>query len=224
MPRGSLLPEKVKAAVFDMDGLLIDSEPIWQDSEILIFGNHGLALQREDCMQTMGLRIDEVVSYWKERRPDALGNADDDTLVEEILTEVKDRIRRDGTPMPGALNAVRALSESMPVGLASSSFTSVIQTALKKLEIAHYFQVIHSAQEERKGKPAPDVYLSACKLLGVPPPDCLALEDSPGGVESALAAGMQVIAVPHPDHRNHPSIQKAHLILDSLESFGWPPA
>lgn len=210
----------VQAAVFDMDGLIIDSEPIWQTSEIAVFSSHGLQLTREDCMQTMGLRIDEVVEFWKSKQ--ALADVDSRELIEEILEKVIESIRSNGTAMPGAEKTIRALHTRMPIALASSSFPEVIEAALNRLELRSLFSVVHSAQKEKRGKPAPDVYITACRMLQKAPEHCLALEDSPGGVSSALNAGMQVIAVPHPDHRNHPDILKAHLILESLEDFSWP--
>lgn len=219
-----LNPALVQAAIFDMDGLLIDSEPIWQDSEILVFEKYGLSLSREDCMQTMGLRIDEVVGYWKERQRDTLTGIDNAHLVKEILQEVKTGILNHGQPMEGAKETVNFLYEIMPLALASSSYPEIIEATMQRLEWKHRFQFLHSAIHEKKGKPAPDVYLSACRILGISPAHCMALEDSPGGVRSALDAGMQVIAVPHPDHRDHPDIARAHLILPSLKDFRWPPA
>ncbi|MCB1169178.1 MAG: hexitol phosphatase HxpB [Leptospiraceae bacterium] len=212
-------PETVRAAVFDMDGLIIDSEPIWQNSEIKVFSSHGLQLTREDCMQTMGLRIDEVVEYWKSK--DAL-DTNSQTLIQEILDEVIEGIQTVGRAMPGAPETIRTLHAKMPIALASSSFPSVIEAALNRLQLRSLFSVVHSAQKEKRGKPAPDVYITACEMLRKKPEECMALEDSPGGVLSALGAGMQVVAVPHPDHRMHPDIRKAHLVLDSLKDFSWP--
>ncbi len=213
--------EPILGIVFDMDGLLIDSEPIWQDSEIQVFGGHGLKLSRSDCMQTMGLRIDEVVEYWKKRVPTFGPDMPNQRLVAEVLSEVKQRIESYGEPMPGAVELLNRLSGSIPLALASSSYPEIINAALKRLGVTNLFEVIHSAQMEKRGKPAPDVYLTACRILNLKTQNCLALEDSPGGVRSALAAGMTVIAVPDDSHKHHPDIQKAHLRLNSLWEFIW---
>lgn len=211
----------IEAVVFDMDGLLIDSEPIWQNSEMQIFGRYGLELSRSDCMQTMGLRIDEVVEYWKKNR-NFHPPVSDSQVVQEVLQEVKHQIQRGGQAMPGAVELVDRLS-GMPLAVASSSYPEIIEAALKRLEIHSLFQVIHSAQQEKLGKPAPDVYLTACQQLKLSPDQCLAIEDSPGGVKSALAAGMWVMAVPEESHLDHPEIQKAHLVLNSLEEASFGP-
>ncbi|MBI38654.1 MAG: 2-deoxyglucose-6-phosphatase [Leptospiraceae bacterium] len=219
MKSGSATP--ILGIVFDMDGLLIDSEPIWQQSEIEVFGQRGLELNVLDCMQTMGLRIDEVVRYWQDKVPDFKPAVSDEQLVKEVLSEVKQRILSEGKPMPGAVELVNRLYGTLPLAVASSSYQEIIQAALTRLGILDRFEVLHSAEREKRGKPAPDVYLSACESLSLEPQNCLAFEDSPGGVRSALAAGMAVIAVPEPEHENHPDIQKAHLKLKSLEDFEW---
>ncbi|MCB1306435.1 MAG: HAD-IA family hydrolase, partial [Leptospiraceae bacterium] len=168
----------IHAVLFDLDGLLIDSEPIWQESEIQVFGELGLFLDRKKCMQTMGLRLDEVVRYWRQQQPDWRCRESDDTIVARVLKEVKRRILESGEPMPGAISLVQRLQEKLPLGLASSSYMEIIECALQRMNLSDAFQVVHSAQHEERGKPAPDVYLSAAKSLNIAPNHCLVIEDS----------------------------------------------
>lgn len=179
-----------------MDGVLVDSEPLWQIAEIESFARVGVVLTNAECLQTIGLRIDEVVAYWRARKPWS-GESD---LAEVIVARVITLIGERAVAKPGVEKALAACERrGLRVALCSSSARRIIDAVLLRLGIAHRFAVIHSAEHERFGKPHPAVYESTARLLGVDPEECVAIEDSPNGVRSAVAAGMRCIAVPERD-------------------------
>ncbi len=205
----------LQAVVFDMDGVLIDSEPFWRESEIEVFGRNGLHLTEADCILTTGMRIGEVTRYWFERRP--WKGPGPEILAGEILRGVIRRVGERGTAMPGLPQAIRLFqSHGLRLALASSSALILIDAVIDRLHLRPLFEVICSAENELNGKPHPDVYLSAAGKLGLAPGLCLAIEDSIAGIQAAKAAGMKCIAVPLPELRHDPRYNKADLILDSL--------
>jgi sugar-phosphatase len=207
--------QSLQAVIFDMDGVLIDSEPFWRESEIEIFARHGLRLTEQECILTTGMRIQEVTRFWYERKPWKGGSTE--KLAADILHGVMARVRERGVPMPGMLDAVRLFqSRRLRLALASSSALSLIDAVIDRLEIRPHFEAICSAENEVRGKPHPDVYLTAARKLGLAPEKCLAIEDSIAGVTSAKAAGMKCIAIPLPELRRDPRYQPADSILDSL--------
>lgn len=202
----------LRAVVFDMDGVLVDSEPLWHRAEIAAFAEVGLSLTATDCLRTTGLRVDAVARYWFEhaRLPGA-----PEPVAEDIVRRVQDLLREEAEPKPGAVAAVRAAAAEYPVALASSSSDALIAAVLHRLGLADAFRVVRSAEHEPLGKPDPGVYLTAARLLGVAPTDCLAIEDSGTGIRSALAAGMRVLAVP--DVPVAPEVlARAHAVVPSL--------
>jgi mannitol-1-/sugar-/sorbitol-6-/2-deoxyglucose-6-phosphatase len=208
-----------RAAVFDMDGLLIDSEPFWWEAEQSVFAEVGVRLTDADCVQTMGLRVDEVVAYWAARRP--WQGVPPERVAGRIVQRVIEFVRSRGEEMAGASRAL-SLCEGLGLrlALASSSAPEIIQAVLDRLRFAGRFEVVRSAAHEARGKPHPDVYLSACAGLGVPPADCVAFEDSPNGVRAARAAGMHCIAVPAHDLPGADVIASlADVVLPSLEAL-----
>jgi HAD superfamily hydrolase (TIGR01509 family) len=211
----------LEAGIFDMDGVLIDSEPFWREAEIEVFGRHGLHLTDADCMQTTGMRIQEVARYWFERRP--WNGPAPEILAEDILLGVIRRVQERGAAMPGARDAVRLLrSLGLRLALASSSAPPLIEAVLECLDLDRGFEAVCSAEGEARGKPYPDVYLAAAAKLGIAPPDCLAIEDSIAGVQAAKAAGMKCLAVPLPELRDDPRYQAADAVIDSLQRIDKP--
>jgi beta-phosphoglucomutase-like phosphatase (HAD superfamily) len=209
-------PAALQAVVFDMDGVLIDSEPFWRESEIEVFGRHGLRLTEQDCMRTTGMRIQDVARYWFERRPWV--GAPPEALAEDILQGVIRRVRGRGAAMPGVGRAVGLFrSQGLRLALATSSARPLIDAVVERLALGGVFEVICSAENGLRGKPHPDVYLCAADRLGLPPRACLAVEDSIAGVQAAKAAGMKCIAVPLPELRNDPRYLAAEIIVDSLD-------
>lgn len=208
----------MKAAIFDMDGLLIDSEPLWQEAEITVFESVGVMLTRELCRETMGLRLDEVVSYWYRRFP--WRGASLKAVEEKILAVVDRLVIERGKPMPGVKEVVDLLrAANYELAVASSSPMDLIVASLKKFGLTEYFSVLHSADAEEEGKPHPGVYISTISRLGASPSDCVAFEDSVVGVRAAKAAGAQVIAVPDAANARDPGFAKADVVLSSLTGF-----
>ncbi len=215
----------IRAAIFDMDGLLVDSEPLWQQAELEIFRQVGVPLDRERCLQTRGKRIEEVVEYWYALHPWASPSRPE--LQRRILRRVIELVREAGTAKAGVHHVLGfARERGLALGLASSSYYAVIEAVLERLDLRGAFHAVHSAEEERRGKPHPDVYLRAARKLDVPAAHCLAFEDSPAGVEAAKAAGMKCVAVPDLQPEPGPAreeersrLARADLVLESLERF-----
>ena len=186
---------KFRAFVFDMDGLLIDSEPLWRRAEISVLNDLGVGLTDEMCRQTMGLRLDEMVEYWYDRFPWQSTSCEE--VATRILHEVTQLVKTRGEALPGAETLVRNLKEQhCKLAVASSSPHSLINCVLAKLDLSDCFSVLCSAEKQEFGKPHPGVYLAAAKELAVDPGECLAFEDSLNGVNSAKGAGMSVVVVP----------------------------
>lgn len=205
----------LRAVIFDMDGVLIDSEPFWQESEMEVFGRAGLALTREMCLQTMGLRVDEVVEYWRRRR--AFDDAPSGALEEGIVGGVVERILAKGEAKAGAAHALAFFrGKGLRVALASSSAYRLINAVTERLGLAGEFEVAYSAEEEEYGKPHPGVYLSTARRLGVSPAECVAVEDSFNGVLAAKAARMKCVAVPERAPKADPRFCIADAVLDTL--------
>ena len=201
-----------------MDGLLIDSEPLWQEAEMQIFKQVEILLTPELCLQTKGLRIDEVVNYWYRKYP--WTNLTLKQVEELIVARVIELIHLIGKPLAGVDRAIAFVRQKqVKLALASSSSLPIIKAALQKLELANVFSEIYSAELEVLGKPYPGVYLTTAKKLGVAPQNCLALEDSLNGVLAAKAAQMKCIAIPEPLQRNKPQFAIADRVLQSLEEF-----
>jgi mannitol-1-/sugar-/sorbitol-6-/2-deoxyglucose-6-phosphatase len=213
-----MMPTTIGAIIFDMDGLLIDSEPLWRIAEIETLSAVGAPITEEDAVATTGLRTDEVVELWYARYPwpDPPKKEIEARIISRLITLVRER----GSVMPGAIEALEAVSTAgFPLGIASSSTSEIIAAVLHTLGIERYFQVTQSAEHEPYGKPHPGVYIEAARRLGVEPRQCLALEDSPNGVIAAKAARMYCIAVPDPALKDDRRLQAADLILPSLTDF-----
>ena len=205
----------IKAVIFDMDGLLIDSEPLWQKAEIEVFREVNVFLNHILCRQTTGLRIDEVVDYWYHKFPwKSIGKRE---LTEDIIKRVIELISREGEAKHGVGEILDFLTrKNVKIALASSSAYSIIDTVLNRLGIKEVFEEIYSAAEEEYGKPHPGVYLTTAKKLQIKPQECLVLEDSLNGVIAAKAAQMKCVAIPElfPDY--HPKYIIADLVMKSL--------
>lgn len=210
----------IKAVIFDMDGLLIDSEPFWRDAEIAEFAKVGITLTPEIAMQTMGLRISEVVLQWYEKHPWDKDEHPLPAVSDRIVKEVIRLIQLNGEPLAGVHEIIEFFTaRSLKLALASSSDMALIEAVLEKLDIRHHFEVVHSAQFEAYGKPHPAVFLTTAERLGISPQQCLVLEDSLNGVISAKAARMKCLAVPEDAMRQEKRFVIADTVLHSLTEF-----
>lgn len=208
----------IKAVIFDMDGLLIDSEPLWREAIIKVFDNIGLKLTFKQCQETMGLRVNEVVEYWFTKNK--IKGVQKEKVIADIAKEVANFIKLKGKIMKGAQQVIGMLSSrGIPLAIASSSPMSVIDAVLEKISIKDKMQVVNSAEHESHGKPHPDVYISTAKKLNISPDQCLAFEDSPNGVLSAKAAKMKCVAVPDSSLSGDKIFSIADLTIGSLEDF-----
>lgn len=208
----------MKAIIFDMDGVLIDSEPLWKIAEVEAFAKVGLDLTYTDCEETVGLRIDEVVQMWHDKVKWT------SKTVKEVETDIVDilirEIRLQGKALAGVQEALELISSAgYKIGLATSSYQRIIEVVVERLEIGHFFEIMHSAEHELNGKPHPAVFLNCAKRLNVSPKDCLVIEDSFNGVLAAKAARMKVIAIPEKSHQADPRLVIADAALDSLNDF-----
>lgn len=196
------------AVVFDLDGLLVDSEPIWGRVTRALLAGHGFEYENVVAERHMGMRLADVVDVLLEHYPVATGR---DAFGAELTDAVVAEFGRTLHPMPGAedaLSLVRALG--LPTALASSSTHAVIDAALGRFGWS--FDAVCSGDEVERGKPAPDIFRLAAKRLGVAADRCVALEDSRNGIRAAKAAGMKTIAVAR-DRAG------ADLVLASLEDL-----
>lgn len=205
----------LQAAVFDMDGLLVDSEPFWQRAQVDIFSSVGVSITLEDTHRTMGLRIDQVVEYWYQRQP--WQGHDVPTVTEMIVCRVEELIKEYKPMLPGVLEAIATCEEmGLKIALASSSPMRLIQSTLDSLSLTGKFQAVLSAEHLRFGKPHPEVYINAADALGVMPQACVAFEDSVNGLLAAKAAQMKGIAVPDAAFAHDPRWAIADRKLNSL--------
>lgn len=206
------------AVIFDMDGLLIDSEPLWVKAEIDTFKDVGIILNKTLCAQTMGLRIDEAVSHWYQKKP--WDHISQKTIEEKIIRTVMNLIQSQGKRCEGVPYILNFFKEKkIPIALASSSGKKIIDTALISLQITHYFDHIISAENEMYGKPHPGVFMTTANKLGIRPEHCLVFEDSFNGVIAAKAAKMKVVAVPEKEQLKGPISHVADITIPSLKEF-----
>lgn len=204
-----------EAIIFDMDGVMIDSEPLWKIAIIRIMKNYGYDFTIQKCNETKGMRVDEVTAYWKNK---LLANFDSNIMATEIVEEVISLIKEKGEPMDGLILVLKkAREKNLKIGLATSSSYQIIKAVLDKLNVENYFDVIQSAELEDFGKPHPQVFITTAVKLGVTPINCLVIEDSLNGVIAAKAAKMKVIAIPEKEERNLPQYSIADNILNSLQ-------
>jgi HAD superfamily hydrolase (TIGR01509 family) len=197
-----------------MDGLLLDTEVVWQAAEERLFSAHGEVFTREDKLAVIGTDFAWTARYFAERlgRPPEDGPA----LVEEMVLDMYDLLQHDVAGRPGALELVARLHGRLPLALASNSPRRLVDAALGTARLTDVFAVIVTSDDVVASKPAPDIYLLVCERLGIPPADVLALEDSSAGVSSAKAAGLTVIAVPQFAETD---VAAADRIIDSLEEL-----
>ncbi len=204
------------AVIFDMDGLLVDSEPFWRRVEIGVFDAIGVDIRPLIGRGlTMGMRVDEVVAFFRSRLGFA-GPADAE-LADRIVSGMVDAMNREAQLMPGALDALALCEQNgLKVALASGSTPPVIDAVLARFGLRERFAAVCSAAHVDLGKPHPAIFLRAAAKLGTDPSRCVVLEDSLNGCIAAKAARMGVIAVPDARHAGDPRFAIADLVLASL--------
>jgi HAD superfamily hydrolase (TIGR01509 family) len=208
----------IEAVVFDCDGVLIDSEPVWERVRRKFVADHGGHWPADAQDRMMGMSTAEWSAYISEdfglRRLSPRQVAD--MIIEAMTAEYETHLPL----LPGAVDAVRTLSAHWPLAIASSAPKSLIEAVLDASALREAFRAAVSSEEVARGKPAPDVYLEAAKRLGISPTACAAIEDSSNGLRSAAAAGMTVIAVPRPEYPPaEDAREKAQVVLASLTSL-----
>ncbi|MCB9778694.1 MAG: hexitol phosphatase HxpB [Alphaproteobacteria bacterium] len=206
------------AAIFDMDGLLVDSEPLWVRAEIEVFATVGVSLSPDDCATTTGLRIDRVAAHWHRLRP--WPGPGPDAVAAAIVDRMEQLLSTEAAPLPGVAHALRLVGDQgARLALASSSSPRLIDATLGRLGLSDTFEVVRSAAAESHGKPHPAVYLSTAAALGLDPTRCIAFEDSLNGIIAAKAASMGCIAVPEARRRFEPAFRVADMVLPSLATL-----
>ncbi|WP_343554809.1 hexitol phosphatase HxpB [Pantoea sp.] len=206
----------VLAAIFDMDGLLIDSEPLWDQAELDIFASLGVDItRRHELPDTLGLRIDQTVRMWFEALP--WNGPDQQEVTNRIIARALQLVEETRPILPGVEQALQLCQQQgLKIALASASPLHMLERVLEMFDLRKYFDAIASAESLPYSKPHPQVYLDAAAKLGIDPLNCVTLEDSFNGMIATKAARMRSIVVPAADHRDDARWALANVKLDDL--------
>ncbi|MBI3518809.1 MAG: hexitol phosphatase HxpB [Bacteroidetes bacterium] len=205
----------IKAVIFDMDGVIIDSEPLWRRAMIQSFTEIGIPFSDAHCRITTGLRFKEVADFWFKKHQITHISIDEfDTLV---VNRLCDLIAKEGRPMKGVNEVLHLLKEKgLKIGIGTSSNHQLMNTVVDVLNIRAYFSALCSAEHMPYGKPHPMVYLTCAKELNTDPLHCLVIEDSVNGIIAGKAAQMKVLAIPEDINKNNPKFSIADYTISSL--------
>ena len=207
----------IDAVVFDLDGLLIETEELWDEVREALARERGGRWSESAQRDMMGMSSPE----WSRYMHETVGLAESPEEINDLVVERMAERYRSALPLlPGAVEAVERIAARWPLGVASSSNRALIDLVLELSGLARLFRTTVSSEEVARGKPAPDVYLEAARRLGVDPARTAAVEDSEAGIRSAAAAGMRVVAIPN---RSFPpsgdALAAAHVVLASLDEL-----
>jgi HAD superfamily hydrolase (TIGR01509 family) len=207
----------IQAVVFDLDGVLVDSEHVWDEARKELAAERGGRWHDQASRDMMGMSSLE----WSRYMHDVIGLEDPpEEISAEVVRRLEEIYRRELPLVDGAVEAVERLAARWPLGLASSSNRELIDLVLELSGLAQYFRVTVSSEEVAHGKPAPDVYLETARRLGVAPEGCAAIEDSENGIKSAKGAGMRVLAIPNPQFPPaEDALALADDVLDSIREL-----
>lgn len=207
----------IEAVVFDMDGLLVDSEPLWDRARIAACGADRLQWTAEDQQRIMGTSTQEWGAFMAARLDYELTP---DEIIEKVVAQMEAFYNVHVPVLPGAHDVLKRLSRQYPLGLASGSSYRLIRAVLRNTGWADLFQYVLSADDMTQGKPAPDIYIAIMRQMGATPHATAIFEDSANGILAGYTAGGKVIAVPSNDHRPpDDALSKAARVLDSLTEF-----
>jgi len=207
----------IAAVIFDLDGVLIDSESVWDAARREVAREHGGHWTEGATTAMIGMSSIE----WSAYMHDELGvELPPEQISDEVVARLQQHYRQRLPLLPGARETVLSFAEHWPLGLASSANRPIIELVLELAELRDSFAATVSSEEVARGKPAPDVYLEAARRLGVAPADCVAVEDSGNGIRSAAAAAMTVVAIPNRDFPpSEDALALAADIVDSLTAL-----
>jgi HAD superfamily hydrolase (TIGR01509 family) len=207
----------IEAVVFDLDGVLVDSEPVWEHVRRGLVEGHGGHWAADAQQRLMGMSTHEWARYLSE---DLGIGLPPDQVARLVIRAMAGQYQHHLPLLPGAVDAVRRMAERWPLGLASSSPPALIHAVLTTAGIAPLFKTTVSTEDVAQGKPAPDVYLTVASRLGVAPGAAAAVEDSSNGLRSAAAAGLHVIAVPRPEYPPAAdALDQAQAVLGGLDEL-----
>jgi HAD superfamily hydrolase (TIGR01509 family) len=207
----------IAAVVFDLDGVLVDSEPVWEEVRRAVVAEHGGHWKPDAQRRLMGMSTPEWARYLSRDLGVGLPPA---RVADLVIAGMVDRYEERLPLMEGAAEAVQRMASRWQLGLASSSPRRLIELTLDRAALARYFAVSVSTEEVDRGKPAPDVYLEVARRLGRDPRRCAAVEDSSNGLRSAARAGLLVVAVPHPRYPPDPdALASVRAVLSDLRAL-----
>jgi len=207
-----------KAVIFDMDGVIIDSEPLWRRVMIKNFVEIGIPFDEDACRITTGLRFEEVAEYWFNKHN--INTIEVRDFSQKVIDNLCEMISNEGKLMPGVYETIHYIKkQGLKIGLATSSNHQLMSQVLKTLNIHHFFDAICSAEFMKYGKPHPEVFLSCAEKLNCKPQQCLVIEDSVNGMISAKSAQMKVLIVPDQESKHKPAFCIADYKMDSLLEF-----